>query len=291
MGRRLDLAVKNLVHAERAAATAPATSNPSAREASTNETVTVRDAPPDSPPQREPDPRPGSGAGEAKRRRLIGIADTLAKGLAAGRSDRKLARATWREHASEAERRGDMGLAARLEDLALRTLYPEAYAELALRLQVGREKQRTWANQQEAALTRLLGEAGCAASTVEHRVKSTASVYRKMRAKGLEFDEVHDLFAFRVVVPTERECYLALGVIHRSFEPLLGRFSDYIASPKPSGYRSLHTIVRPNEPDAPIFEIQIPSAEMHSLADHGSAAHWRYKRGPESSHYEAVTSD
>jgi len=164
--------------------------------------------------------------------------------------------------------------------LAFRTLHPDTYAELELSLQVGRERRSLWVKLQGRALEHLLEEAGCPALTVKHRVKSTASVYRKMQTKGLELDEVHDLFAFRVVVPREQDCYLALGVIHRSFEPLLGRFSDYIASPKPSGYQSLHTIVRPLDPGAPIFEIQIRSEAMHTLAESGSAAHWRYKRKP-----------
>ncbi|NOY90167.1 MAG: bifunctional (p)ppGpp synthetase/guanosine-3',5'-bis(diphosphate) 3'-pyrophosphohydrolase [Deltaproteobacteria bacterium] len=290
MGRQLDLAVKNLVHAERAGALAAPSSPEDApdcdacesaaptTEASADTQNAHYDAAADAvdvanarAQRREQD---------AVLRRLRGVSERLAHGLAAGTPDLKLARVTWDEHASEAERRGDMGLAALLEDLAFRTLHPDTYAELELSLHLGRERRSLWVKLQGRALERLLEDAGCPALTVKHRVKSTASVYRKMQAKGLELDEVHDLFAFRVVVPREQDCYLALGVIHRSFEPLLGRFSDYIASPKPSGYQSLHTIVRPLDPGAPIFEIQIRSEAMHTLAESGSAAHWRYKREP-----------
>ncbi len=264
MGRQLDDAVKDLVHAERAATRAPLSSTEEGANA------VVSEPPDEAPEESTPEPDPIL-------EHLRELCDELARGSAAGAPDLELAKAAWTEHASEAERRGDPGLRARLEDLSLRALHPDRYAALDRRLQAGGERQREWAKRQSETLERLLREAGCPARSVEHRVKSTASVYRKMRMKGLELEQVHDLFAFRVVMPTERDCYPALGVIHREFEPLLGRFSDYIASPKPSGYKSLHTIVRSHDREGPIFEIQIRSIAMHRLSERGAAAHWRYK--------------
>jgi GTP pyrophosphokinase len=211
-------------------------------------------------------------------RTLRGVADTLAQALAAGTPNLALAEAAWKRHASAAEQCGDSKLSALLEDLALRSLQPKAYLELELRLRLDRKRRRLWAKHQKQALEESLQEAGCPARSLTYRVKSPASVFRKMQSKGLEFDEVHDLFAFRVVVDTQQDCYAALGVIHAAHEPLLGRFSDYIASPKPSGYRALHTIVRSPVTGDPMFEIQIRSSSMHSDAEHGVAAHWRYKQ-------------
>jgi (p)ppGpp synthase/HD superfamily hydrolase len=112
--------------------------------------------------------------------------------------------------------------------------------------------------------------------SVIHRVKHTAGVWAKMQDKGLNLDEIYDLYAFRVLVPTESDCYSALGVLHQTFEPTIGRFKDYIAHPKENGYQSLHTCVIPKE--GPIFEIQIRSVAMPQHSESGIAAHWIYKK-------------
>ena len=109
-----------------------------------------------------------------------------------------------------------------------------------------------------------------------HRVKHTAGVWAKMKRKGLEFDEVYDLFAFRIILPTEADCYAALGVIHQLYKPEVSRFKDYIADPKGNGYRSLHTCVK--AADGPMFEVQIRSIAMDQQAERGDAAHWLYKK-------------
>jgi GTP pyrophosphokinase/guanosine-3',5'-bis(diphosphate) 3'-pyrophosphohydrolase len=96
-----------------------------------------------------------------------------------------------------------------------------------------------------------------------------------MQEKDLTLEEIHDLFAFRVVVPSEDECYLALNTIHRLFDPEPFRFKDYIVEPKVNGYQSIHTSVR--DRDGFVFEVQIRTIAMHQAAENGSAAHWRYR--------------
>jgi GTP pyrophosphokinase len=112
--------------------------------------------------------------------------------------------------------------------------------------------------------------------SIFNRVKHTAGVWRKMQDKGLNLDEIHDLYAFRVIVPTESDCYAALGSLHQAFKPVVGRFKDYIAHPKKNGYQSLHTCVKPEK--GPVFEIQIRSVAMHQHSEKGVAAHWIYKK-------------
>ena len=125
-------------------------------------------------------------------------------------------------------------------------------------------------------LQRGLDRAGIPVQGILYRFKHTAGVMSKMRSKGLEFNEIQDLFAFRIVVPTEADCYPALGVTHRVFKPEISRFKDYIVRPKANGYRSLHTCVRSDE--GQIIEVQIRSVAMDRQAERGDSAHWRYKQ-------------
>ena len=130
--------------------------------------------------------------------------------------------------------------------------------------------------QSRDALYLLLEETEIPCIRVLYRVKHTAGVWAKMQSKGLRLDEVPDLFAFRIIVSTELDCYAVLGVMHQKYKPDITRFKDYIAKPKGSGYRSLHTCMVADA--GPVFELQIRSIAMDRQAERGDAAHWVYKR-------------
>ncbi len=188
----------------------------------------------------------------------------------------QLARGVWQHEALEANRFGFHQLKARMEDAALRLMVPDAYASLDERLNELKASWREWAEQHRDTLYRMLEEKAIPCAGVLHRVKHTAGIWAKMQSKGLNLDEIHDLFAFRIIVPTEADCYAALGVIHQTYKPVVSRFKDYIARPKGNGYRSLHTCVTAD--DGPVFEVQIRSVVMDRQAERGDAAHWLYKK-------------
>jgi len=129
----------------------------------------------------------------------------------------------------------------------------------------------------QAQINTRLTELGIRNATVYGRVKHPYSIYRKMYTQDKTMEEVYDLFAFRVLVDTVQDCYNVLGVAHDLYKPILGRFKDYIATPKPNMYQSLHTTVI-GEEGIP-FEVQIRTWEMHQTAEYGVAAHWKYKQG------------
>ncbi len=180
----------------------------------------------------------------------------------------------WEYDVVEAERLGDTELRARLENAALRILHPDEFARVGRELRALLARRKGWSRATAERLAGCLSEDGLEPVRLEHRVKHVAGIWRKMEARQIGLEEVHDLFAFRVVVPEERDCYLALHAVHRVFEPEPFRFKDYIAEPKSNGYRSLHTTVRGE--DGAVFEVQIRSLEMHRAAETGDAAHWRY---------------
>ena len=196
----------------------------------------------------------------------LDIADPLAKSLA---------QEAWDRASQEAEQAGALDLKAELEDAALRILEPEEFARLRRRLAASAAPRRAWLNAQRDKVAHVLAEAGLPPVEIQHRVKHIAGVWRKMQEKQLELDQVHDLYALRVIVPEEEHCYLALHALHGAFEPEPFRFKDYIADPKSNGYRSLHTTVRDENGRA--LEIQIRSVAMHRAAERGIAAHWVYK--------------
>ena len=187
-----------------------------------------------------------------------------------------LAQKVWEEDSVTANRLGYWEIKSRLEDAALRLLDPEAYYTLNSQLTEMKESLHAWAEKRGEELCNALEDKMIPCVSVFNRVKHTAGVWAKMQNKGLNLDEIHDLYAFRVLVPTESDCYTALGVLHQAFKPEIGRFKDYIAHPKGNGYQSLHTCVMPE--DGPIFEIQIRSIAMHQHSESGSAAHWIYKK-------------
>jgi len=186
-----------------------------------------------------------------------------------------LAKKVWADDSVTANRFGYWEIKSRLEDAALKLLDPEAYYTLNSQLSEMNKSLQVWAEKRGKELCSALEDKMIPCVSVFHRVKHTAGVWTKMQNKDLNIDEIHDLYAFRILVPTESDCYSALGVIHQAFMPVIGRFKDYIAHPKGNGYQSLHTCVIPEE--GPIFEIQIRSIAMHQHSESGTAAHWIYK--------------
>ncbi|MBG9386703.1 RelA/SpoT family protein [Caenimonas aquaedulcis] len=161
-----------------------------------------------------------------------------------------------------------------MEDLAFRFLEPDKYKQVAGLLDQKRIEREAYVEEIRARLEAELKSQGIAAS-VYGRPKHIYSIVKKMRGKSLDFDQVFDIRALRVIVPTVDDCYAALSWVHERFTPLVEEFDDYIAKPKANGYQSLHTIVRDGAGRA--IEIQIRTQAMHDHAEHGVAAHWAYK--------------
>ena len=190
---------------------------------------------------------------------------------------KKKAFETMEIYAPIAHRLGMQKVKWELEDLSLKYLDPVAYKEIVDKLAAESQEHAQFMSDVQAQITQRLGEMGIGNATVYGRVKHPYSIYRKMYAQDKTMDEVYDLFAFRVLVDTVADCYNVLGVIHDLYKPILGRFKDYIATPKPNMYQSLHTTVIG---DAGIpFEVQIRTYDMHAIAEYGVAAHWKYKQG------------
>jgi ppGpp synthetase/RelA/SpoT-type nucleotidyltranferase len=182
------------------------------------------------------------------------------------------AREVWEKDGLQAERLCENGLKCRLENAALRILDPEAFEQLSRDLRAMVNLRKRWVNEREQEMRKVLEKHQLSCLEIQHRVKHVAGIWRKMQAKGLSLDQIHDIFAFRIIVSEEQKCYLVLDAIHQHFEPLLLRFKDYIAKPKTNGYKSIHTCVRGS--DHLIFEVQIRTARMHAEAE---GAHWQYK--------------
>ena len=163
-----------------------------------------------------------------------------------------------------------------LEDLALMYLDPTGYNEIMQTLQERMPTLEAFMNDVEGQIKRRLEEDGMHAS-VYSRIKHIYSIYRKMYAQKLDINGIFDLCAFRVIVDTIPDCYNVLGIIHDMFKPVPGRFKDYISTPKPNMYQSVHTTVIGSQ-GIP-FEVQIRTWEMHRTAEYGIAAHWKYKIG------------
>lgn len=161
-----------------------------------------------------------------------------------------------------------------LEDLSFRFLEPDTYKHIARLLDEKRIERETY---MEQLRTRLEAElrARSISATVSGRPKHIYSIVKKMRGKSLPFDQVYDIRALRVIVPSVKDCYATLSWVHEHFESIPEEFDDYIARPKPNGYQSLHTVVR--DGDGRATEIQIRTQAMHDHAEHGVAAHWAYK--------------
>ena len=188
----------------------------------------------------------------------------------------RIARETLDIYAPLANRLGVWQFKWELEDLALRYLEPEVYRSLAAQLAEKREDRESYIATVIAILQEELGKAGVTA-TVSGRPKHIYSIWRKMQRKQLDFDQIFDTRAVRILVDRDRDCYAALGIVHGLWRHIPKEFDDYIANPKENLYRSLHTAVV--GPQGRTLEVQIRTHEMHRHAELGVAAHWRYKEG------------
>jgi GTP pyrophosphokinase len=187
---------------------------------------------------------------------------------------RQIARETLDIYAPIANRLGMGRIRAELEDLSFRHVAPEDYARISASI----EPQRKAAEADLAAMTKALAaliEANGLPAEITSRVKRPYSVWSKMRRRDIDFDQVFDFLALRVITETIKDCYAILGIIHQRWPHLPQRFRDFVAMPKPNLYQALHTTVLTE--DRKMFEVQIRTQEMHDLAENGIAAHWRYK--------------
>jgi GTP pyrophosphokinase len=189
----------------------------------------------------------------------------------------KKARETLEVLAPLAHRLGMATVKWELEDLSFAILHPKKYSEIVRLVATRAPSRDTYLKQVIDEVTQQLDAARIAA-TVEGRPKHYYSIYRKMIVKGRDFDDIHDLVGVRVLVDEVRDCYAAMGMVHALWQPMPGRFKDYIAQPRFGVYQSLHTTVI--GPDGKPLEVQIRTHDMHRTAEYGIAAHWRYKETP-----------
>jgi GTP pyrophosphokinase len=189
---------------------------------------------------------------------------------------RCIARETVDIYTPLANRLGVAQLKWEMEDLSFRHLEPASYKDLAKSMDVNRAEREAYIDNFVVQVSSQLQEAGIEAK-IYGRPKHLFSIWRKMKRKQVQLDELADLLAVRVVVENVPQCYLVLGVVHSLWKHLPQEFDDYIANPKENGYQSLHTAVI--GPDGRVVEVQIRTREMHEFAEHGVAAHWRYKEG------------
>ncbi len=187
-----------------------------------------------------------------------------------------IARETLDIYAPIANRLGLHNWSVELEDLAFAILYPLRYRILQEAVRKRHGNRKALVDKVCVAIVEQLRREGLSGE-VSGREKNLYGIYSKMRQKGLSFEQVYDLLAFRIVVDKADTCYRALGVIHNLYKPIPGRFKDYIAIPKTNGYQSLHTVVF--GPFGVLIEVQIRTEDMHRVAENGVAAHWLYKTG------------
>ena len=194
----------------------------------------------------------------------------------------QVARETLELYSPLANRLGVWELKWELEDMSFRFLHPDTYKKIAGMLDEKRSEREQFIASAVAKVSAELEAAGVHNAEVYGRPKHIYSIWNKMRMKSVEFSEVYDIRALRIIVEDVKDCYTALGIVHNLWSPIPKEFDDYISNPKGNFYRSLHTAV--HCPDGRSLEIQIRTWEMHKHAELGVAAHWRYKEGSKRTH-------
>lgn len=189
---------------------------------------------------------------------------------------REISRETIEIYAPIAHRLGIRPIKEELEDLAISYLDPVAYADIKRSLDEQSKSRNEYLKSIEDRVRARVNET-IPGAHVSGRIKSVHGIHRKMYVQNKDFDSIYDIYAIRIIVDTDADCYNCLGIIHDMFQPIVGRFKDYISTPKPNMYQSLHTTVI--EKEGIPFEVQIRTWEMHHTAEYGIAAHWKYKLG------------
>src|SRR5215472_12215682 len=192
---------------------------------------------------------------------------------------RRIARESMEIYAPLAERIGMDAVKTELQTLSFAQLEPEAFATIQARLNFLRGQGADVIEEVRTELKHVCEEAGVPVIEIAGREKSPYSIWEKMHRRNVAFEQLSDIMAFRIVVPTKEACYAALGAVHSAYPVIAGRFKDYISTPKSNGYQSLHTGVTLREPRNQKIEIQIRTADMNDIAENGVAAHWQYKQG------------
>ena len=223
---------------------------------------------------------------------LVKLADRLHNmrtlaGIPKPERRQRIARETMDIYAPLAERIGMDAVKTELQTLAFAALDPEAFDTIQARLNFLRGQGADVIEEMREELIRVCADSGVTVTEVSGREKSPYSIWEKMQRRNVQFEQLSDIMAFRVVVPTREACYAALGAVHAAYPVIAGRFKDYISTPKSNHYQSLHTGMTLREPRNQKIEVQIRTPEMHAVAENGVAAHWAYK-GPESGPHAAA---
>ncbi|QRN93654.1 bifunctional (p)ppGpp synthetase/guanosine-3',5'-bis(diphosphate) 3'-pyrophosphohydrolase [Archangium violaceum] len=189
---------------------------------------------------------------------------------------RRIAQETLDIYAPLANRLGISWIKTELEDLSFRYVKPQDFVALQDKLNKRKKEREKYIEDVSTLIRTKLEERGLSGD-VSGRFKHVYSIYKKMKSQGIEFEQIHDIIAFRIIMPAVPSCYEALGLVHQLWKPVPGRFKDFIAIPKPNMYQSLHTTVV--GPLGERIEVQIRTPDMHKVAEEGIAAHWAYKEG------------
>ena len=188
---------------------------------------------------------------------------------------KKIASETLEIYSPLANRLGMWQIKWELEDLSLKYLYPEQYKKIANLLDETREERLEYIEKIKDSITDQISMTSISDFQITGRAKHIYSIWKKMKKKNYNFNDLYDIRAIRILVPEIKDCYTVLGIVHTKYSPIPGEFDDYISNPKPNNYQSVHTCVI--GPDNKVIEIQIRTFSMHDNAEYGVAAHWRYK--------------